>query len=445
MRETLLETIQNEAMLQTGDKVLVGLSGGADSVCLLLNLLELKAEFSLEISAIHINHQLRGAESDRDERFCTELCGRLAVPLIVERADVLGCAASTGKSVEEAARDLRYEAFARHAAGGKIATAHTLSDSAETVLFNLTRGTGLKGLCGIPPVRGNIVRPLIRVSREQVEADLRARGQDYITDSTNLLPDFVRNKLRLEALPRLREINPAVLSAIAKMQAALREENNYIEMSTETVYNKCSLSEISLNAALLQKEHPALIRRSLARFLERQGLERSYERILAVERLLAHGGKINLAPDVYIEAKMGILSIVKATAVPEICIEAGEGGTYDFLGRTVRLEKLEFSPVDVQNVNKKFANTYMDYDKIQGKVVIRNRRNGDRIQLLNRNFHSSVKTLFNADVPAGERARRIFLADEAGILFIEGFGISERVKPDENTKVILRIATDEEC
>ena len=443
MLQKFMNTIKEYNMLEKGDKVLVGLSGGADSVCLLLNLLEISTEFELKVSAIHLNHQLRGQESDNDESFCIDLCKMLGVFLTTERLDVISYSSETGKSVEEAARDLRYKAFEKCACGSKIATAHSLSDNAETVLYNLTRGTGLKGLCGIPPVRGEIIRPLINTTREEIEEYLSDKGQAFVTDRTNLTTDYTRNKIRLKIIPKLKEINPNFIGTIQKNVQLFTLENNYIAISTKEVYNSCRISKSSLNAALLLNEHTAIRRRCITMLLKENNIGQSFDRITAIDNILESGGKINLTKDVYFVVKMGILSIIEILSETPIIKQEMHIGTNTFLSKKVEINMISIREfVDEKNVNKKFAIDYLDYDKIQGKVVLRNRQNGDKIQLLNRNFESSVKKLFNAKIPLGERFQQVFLADKEGAIFIESFGISDRVKIDTTTTKILRIAVD---
>ena len=223
MLEKVRKAIGEFNMLTEGEAVLCCLSGGADSVTLLLCLREL----GYEVSAMHINHGLRGEESDRDERFCVRLCEELGVPLTVKAVDVKGFCLKTGKSVEEGARELRYAAF-ESSPIKKIATAHTLSDSLETALFNLARGTGAKGICGIPPVRGRFIRPLIGCTRTEIESFLRERGREWVTDSTNLSDDYSRNRIRHGAVPVLTSLNPAAEQAFARLSASLREDDRYL-------------------------------------------------------------------------------------------------------------------------------------------------------------------------------------------------------------------------
>ena len=436
-----IETIENHDMLNQGDKVLVGLSGGADSVCLLLNFLELKNRYDLTVKAIHINHLLRGNDSDADQKFCEDLCERLNVPLTVERLDVKSYAQISKESIEEAARTLRYKAFEEHSKEFKMATAHSLPDNCETVLFNLTRGTALKGLCGIPSVRGNIIRPLINTTREEIEDYLKESNQGFVTDKTNLTTDYSRNKIRINVIPELKEINSGFMINVQKMVQSLNLENQYIEIETIKVYNVCKINAFKLDAEILKSHHKAIRHRCIALFLKENGIETSFDKIISIDDILLSNGKINLSKNVYISCKMGILSIeefFEDIADFECEIKLGDN---EFFERKVNIEVISCAQTDdFKNVNKKFANDFLDYDKIQGKVVLRNRRDGDKIQLLNRDFQSSVKKLFNAKVPLCERSHKVFISDESGIIFIEDFGVSDRVKIDENTKKVLRIA-----
>ena len=200
MRNKILVWCREQALFPSGAHVVCAVSGGADSVAMLHALCALRAELGITVSAAHFNHRLRGAESDRDEAFVRTLCQTLGVSLSVSGADVAAHAARTGESVEEAARELRYAFFAQ--LDGLIATAHTADDNLETVLLNLTRGTSLRGLCGIPPKRERIVRPMLCLTRREIEAYLTENALAHVEDSTNAAPDARRN--RGAKTPRLR-------------------------------------------------------------------------------------------------------------------------------------------------------------------------------------------------------------------------------------------------
>ena len=218
LEQKALLALRQYSLFTQGDRIAVGVSGGADSVALLRFLAQVSGQFGWRLTVCHVHHGLRGTEADRDEQFVRELAGQLGLPYAVRHIDAAALALENHLSVEEAGRDARYAFFAETAGeGGRIATAHTLDDTIETVLMNLIRGTGLHGLCGIPRIRGNIVRPLLDVTRAEVEEYLALLGQPYCTDSTNLSDDYTRNRVRHDILPRLRELNPNFTGAMARM------------------------------------------------------------------------------------------------------------------------------------------------------------------------------------------------------------------------------------
>ena len=200
------EVLINKCKVMQGDRIAVGLSGGADSVCLLLLLCGAREELGLDICAVHVHHGLRGAEADEDLSFAKELAERLGVEFESVRIDAREIARSKGVSVEEAGRGARYEALRRRAAGGLVAVGHHLDDQAETILMNIVRGSGLAGAAGMDWRSGDIIRPLLSVPRTEIEEWLRERGQSWRTDSTNLSDDYTRNRIRHSVMPVLADV-----------------------------------------------------------------------------------------------------------------------------------------------------------------------------------------------------------------------------------------------
>lgn len=430
MLNKVKNTIEKYNMLQKSERILVGLSGGADSVSLLLCLKEL----GYKVSACHINHQLRGDESLRDEHFCITLCKKLCIPIEVHRIDVKGYCKLKSCSLEDGARKLRYDVFSSIDTD-KIATAHSLSDSFETLLFNLVRGTGLKGLCSIPPVRDNIVRPLIDCSRDDIIAFLESRNQEFVTDSTNLQDEYSRNKIRLNVVPVFSQINPSLFSTFKNTLDNLKSDEQYIEMQVSELIKKAQTDD-GYYADILDSVHDSLKKRAIAVILDKRDIRYSFEKINEVALLLKNGGKINLQSDKFAICENNIFSIktIRAEKIKPVCIAAEIDVSYDFFGRTVTLEKIDYKSA---NIHKMLAKKPFDYDKIKGKLFIRNRKNGDKIRLCSRSFTSSVKKLFYENVPLENRDKTVILCDDDGIVWIEGFGCAERVKIDDNTKNIL--------
>ena len=250
--------IDKHSLLKNGDNVIVGLSGGADSVALLISLLKL----GYHCEAMHCNFHLRAEESDRDEQFTRGLCNRLGVKLHVVHFDTSGYAKENGISIEMAARELRYNAFEkqRKASGAQaIAVAHHRDDSAETLLLNIVRGTGIRGMHGIQPRNGHIIRPLLCVGRKDILDYLEWRGADFVTDSTNLSSDYTRNKIRLEIIPKLAEINPSILTTIATTARRISDaEKIYSHAIDEAIRRVKDENTVSIEA-LLKEIAPATL------------------------------------------------------------------------------------------------------------------------------------------------------------------------------------------
>lgn len=301
--------IERFDMLHRKDTAVVALSGGADSVSLLFALCELSEELGISVRAVHINHCLRGVESDGDMRFCERLCERLNVPIDVYRIDV-AARRQKHESIEECARKARYEAFSqtlellgKHA---RLATAHNAGDSAETMLINLMRGTGLKGLCGVPPVRGRVIRPLIYCTRNSIEEYLREQGQDWVTDSTNLSDDYTRNKVRHIIIPEMEKINKSLLETILRTQDSLREDSEFLCELARQELDKASC-EKGWNAAALDALPAPIKSRAVREILIRGEIEPSALRInTALSLLPKRSARFNPCKNKFFTIRKGI-------------------------------------------------------------------------------------------------------------------------------------------
>ncbi len=305
--------VEGYNMIKNARTVVAALSGGADSVSLLRAAKILEDELGITVRACHLNHCLRGEESDADERFCVELCQKLEVPLDTAKIDV-NALKGKHESVEEAARRLRYGFFCdvirKVEAPAVLATAHTASDNAETVLFNLTRGTGAGGLCGIPPVRRSdglvVVRPLIGCSRGEVEAFLDALGQDHITDRSNFCVDHSRNRIRLNVIPELEKINPSLTEGVARMTGNLRRDNAFLEELAENALNESKKGR-GWDAARLAVLPEPVKARAVRRILAAGGIEPSALRIRTAASLLEkRSARYNPCKDRFFTIRKGV-------------------------------------------------------------------------------------------------------------------------------------------
>lgn len=310
MNNKVTEAVKRYNMLEKGDNVIVGLSGGADSVALLNVMNSLKEELRISVFACHINHNLRGAESMRDESFVRNLCESKNIPLTVFSINVKENA-EKHESVEERARKMRYECFERlcEEKNAKLATAHTASDNAETIFINIIRGTGTKGLAGIPPVRGKIIRPLLRCTREDIERYCTENSLDYVTDSTNLSDDYTRNKLRHNLIPMLKEMNPSIFEAVSRMTSAVYDDNAYLEQAAAKAKPEC-MRENGYCCEKLSVLDRAVLSRVISSVLTENKIEPSALRINECMQIIADKkGKINLCRNKFAVVRKKIFKI----------------------------------------------------------------------------------------------------------------------------------------
>lgn len=408
MLNKLRAFLKEQALLSPGDKVIAAVSGGADSVAMLFALYLLRDELGITLEAAHFNHHLRGAESDRDEAFVTDFCGRYCIPLHLGSGRIV----SGKKGLEAAARDARY-AFLR-SLPGKVATAHTADDNAETVLMRLIRGTGLKGLGAIAPVSGNVIRPMLTVTRDDVEAFLEEYALPHVEDSSNAEDDFLRNRIRHGILPLMRAENPRIGENLSAMALLLRQD----EACLQAMIPEEQMPDVSRLKAM----EPALRRRTLERFLKAQGVREPEQiHILQAEQLLYHW-----SPSASMQFPGGVTI----------------GRQYD---RLVRLECAPELPETRLSVpgetcidGKRFVSEYAtDLEERPdsvlvcpvGVLIVRSRRSGDTMRLPG-GTRSLKKMYIDRKIPASQRAAVPVLADDRGVLAVFGIGTDIRFHPD---------------
>ena len=374
-------------LISKGDTIVCAVSGGADSMALLWALYLLKEEWELELSAAHFNHHLRGEESDRDEAFVRDFCTGYSIPLHVGSAQVV----AGEKGLEAAAREARY-AFLQ-TLPGKIATAHTADDNAETVLMHLIRGTGLKGLGGITPQRGNLIRPMLHVTRAEVEAFLEEYAVDYIHDSSNSTDAFLRNRLRHHVMPLLKAENPKLSQNLSAMALRLREDEQAL----------ATLAQLTQpDVTILRTMAPAIRARALESFLKANGVrEPEAVHLRLLESLVFSdnpSARANFPGGITIGRNYNLLEVVTETTSPNL--------------------QFECSPATG------IVNTASIFTVVPvGNVFLRSRQSGDTIRLPGGT--KSIKKLFiDRKIPASQRDQIPILCDDAGILGIPGISVN---------------------
>lgn len=399
MLNKLLKQLHQYEMVNPGERVTCAVSGGADSVALLFGMYLLREKLAIELCAVHFNHHLRGAESDRDEAFVRDFCRHYDIPLTVGHGQVT----AGKKGLEAAAREARYGFFAT--LPGKIATAHTADDNAETVLMHLIRGTGLRGLGGIRPVNGNVIRPLLTVTRQEVLAFLQEYALPFVEDSSNASDAFLRNRLRHQVMPVLKQENPRLAENLSLMAMELQKDADALEYT-----------EALPSVEKLRSMTPALRDRALHHFLKENGVSEPERRhIRSLEALVFStkpSARADLPGGVAVTREYDRLVVLKKNApMPHIVLEPGA---------CVQSEEWGFS-VSYLPAEKILNSAQVFTVDAQGPVILRPRQPGDTIRL-NVGTQTLKKMFIDRKIPAHQRERTPVLADEKGVLGVWGVG-----------------------
>ena len=434
------EYIKLNNLLDKNDKIILGVSGGADSVCLLYIMNELKSEYNLDITAVHINHMIRET-AGRDEDFTRNLCEKLGIKFISHKTDCPAISQRDGISLEEAGRNERYRLFNETGEKEygkdkyKIAVAHHMDDLAETLIFNMARGTGINGLASVKCVSGNIIRPLLCVTRAEIEEFLLGAGAEYVNDETNFSDDYARNKIRHKIIPTMNEITEKAVNHMASCAGQLGEIEDYLKEQTESIrvkYVKESENEVLISDSVLN-EHPALVKRVIHRALtDVAGRARDISaiQIEAVLNLfkLQTGRKRDL---IYNMEALRVYEGVKIVTKKEVSEEDRENilGSLHF-----EIKDRDFS----QNIPTDLYTKWFDYDKIKYSLNVRFRHEGDYLTVNDQNAKKLLSDyMTNEKIPSDKRDEIPLLADNDHILWVVGYRISNYYKVTDETKKIV--------
>lgn len=464
--DKVLKTIKKHSLIEPGDKIVVGLSGGPDSVCLIHVLKSLKEKLDIYIHALHINHMLRGDESLQDEEYTRTLCKKLDVELIVKAADVKQISAEKGISLEVAGRRVRYkqlEHTAKEIGAAKIAVAHNKDDQAETVFMNIIRGTGIDGLKGMSYERGQVIRPLLDVRRYEIEKYCSKNFLEPRTDSSNLKMIFTRNKVRLKVIPDINKFfSTDVTESLCSMVSIVKEEHDFLEKYTEKVFKECMEDRkndiLFISIERLSKYHEAIQKRVL-----RMGIEQVKGSLTDIDSIHTQEG-INLAVKGKTGSKMhlpGNLRLEKSYDILKIFIYRKKkdkpglnqhiiipGITSDVNHKSVMRAEIikNYQSKKIYYCQKNDSKVqYFDYDKFSDKILskgiyLRNRRNGDIFKPLKSSGTKKLKDYFIDKKIARDLRDEIPLVTIGHeIIWIVGHRISDKFKVTENTKNILKL------
>ncbi len=455
----VFETIRLYHMIEPGMRVLVGVSGGADSVYLLHELNKYRKETPFELMAVHVNHGLRGKESLADAEFVKALCDREGIPCRVENADVRLLSEKEGLSLEEAGRNERYRIFEeirQEWDAQRIAVAHTRNDQAETVMFNLARGSSLKGLGGMRPVQGAVIRPLLFTFREEIEDTLQKEGISWRTDKSNLSDDFTRNRIRQDLLPLMeKEVNSKSIFHISEAASRLQEVQAYLDRQVDKAAARCIRGDCLLLEPY-EKEESLIQQELMKRMLQRGGGGKNIAAVhLGQLCALAEkncGKSLDLPGGIRAVRENGVLRFVYKEKLLDPQGDDTEEtepiplpvpGCVHFQDCTVRTELLENTDqIYEQAIQGSTYTKWFSYDTIKDgfQLQLRTRRPGDYLVVNAQGGTRKLKDyLIDQKIPQAQRDRILLIADGSHILWVMGYRISEDVKITRKDKKVIKI------
>lgn len=445
MKNKILETISLYNMIGDSENIVVAVSGGADSMCLLHFLNSVKEELKIKkLIAAHVNHNIRGEEAKRDELFVKNFCDNYKIPFELLDVNVPEKARTMKCGTEEAARRIRYDYFKSLSEkyNAVVATAHNANDNAETVIYNLTRGSGLKGLCGIPPKRDYIIRPLIAVSREEIELYCKNNNLQFVTDSTNLEDEYTRNKIRHNVLPVLKQINPSFERSVTNNSIMLREDDEFLFDFAQYALNDAKIKD-GYKLEKLKRLNISILSRAVIILLNEQlKINPEYKCVLTICEIIQNGGRINIKNNVYADTNSGVFRIyrqTKKTDCQQIKVKDCECAE-------IQEKKLRFRVIPKKEFDyyAKFNNLFfkyaVDYDIINADTVLRTRLAHDKFSPFKRGWTKSLKKFFiDEKVISEKRDNILLLANGSTVLWLDGFGVSNEAKITDKTKNVFFI------
>lgn len=456
--EEVLKTVRKNNLIEENEGIVVALSGGPDSVCLLHILHRMSKEMNLRIYAAHLNHKIRGLEAYMDSLYVMKLCEELQIPCFIRAIDVPQYCSDNKLGLEDGARKLRYEIFneiKEKVSADKIAIGHNKNDQAETVLMRIMRGTGLQGLRGIEYKRnGGIIRPILDISREDIEKYCEENNLSPRIDRTNLEAIYSRNKIRLKILPYMKEeFNENIITSIVRMSNSLKLDSDYIDSQVEKAYKEvCRKYEdgVYIFVDLLTEEHQAIKNRLVIRAIreligDTNSIDKKHiEDVLGLAGKNKKGKKINLPRAIhayrfndYILISLKEINYEKLEYNYEI--KPGDEVYIAELGKMFKSRVVDIADFNVENLGENVQ--YLDLGKIKGNITLRNRHQGDKIIL--RGGTKKIKELFiGMKIPREERSFVPLIVNEGNIVSVCGYRISANYLVDENTEKILEFTLE---
>lgn len=456
IEKKVLVTIRSHDMLKKGDKVILGVSGGVDSIALLHILNSLKKELNVQLYVAHLNHMIRGRASDRDAEFVRQMSKKLRIPLIEEKIDVPRYALLNKFNLEDAARRARYDFFNRVAEkvrASKVAVAHNADDNIETFMMRLIRGAGTRGLTGIPAVRGRIIRPLIGIWRSELEDYLGTKGAKHRTDDTNFDTRYLRNRIRRVLIPTLKKYNTNIKEILLRTINTMNNDHEYIEKSAQRFLKKLTSvnkeGEMRLSNKGLMRLDPSLKAETLRLAIESVKNDLTDVTYSHIDDILRQAGKksgeVHLpGAYVYLNNKEIMIRNKRITIPqPESFVHIlNVPGRVRAKNAGFLIKSKLMGCVPLSKIRKKDPyRAYIDYDKISRPLIVRSRKPGDAFRPLGLKGKKKLQDIFvDSKVDIYERDKVPVIEDGKDIVWVVGYRMSEKAKVTDSTKKVLMLS-----
>ncbi|MBP3327453.1 MAG: tRNA lysidine(34) synthetase TilS [Clostridia bacterium] len=438
MINKVISTIDKYNMILPGKTVVAAVSGGSDSMAMLFILKKLQERYGFVLRAAHVNHGIRGDEADKDELFVRRYCSAEGIPVDVLSADVIVEAERLGIGLEEAGRKVRYDFFDSFGKDVLVSTAHNATDRAETFLFNFARGSALRGLGSIPPVRENFIRPLIDCSKAEIELFCKENSIPFVTDVTNSDVAYSRNRIRHNVLPELRTVNQSFEVSASRCIDSLREDEAFLSGLADNLISESKNGNF-YDAVILKNAPDPIKKRAVIKIIESVcGITPERVCVEKICDILSRGGSWQINREFTVRVRKGKLEFPDAEESVFESVPFCEG---ELILGNAKVNSVIYKKKEIdcsQKVSNGDSIYFLDYGKIKSGLTFRCRSNGDKISLKKRGCTKTLKKLFNElAIPPEKRNSLVVLADELGVLLVEGVGVDSRVMPDSDTEIVM--------
>lgn len=442
-------------LIEDGDSIIIGLSGGADSVCLFRILLDISMKMNIKLIAVHVNHGIRGDKALEDEMFSQDLCAKYNIPFKSFHVDIPKICVESHETEEECGRRIRYEIFGKEASNinkSKIAVAHHINDQVETIIFRILRGTGIKGISGMKPQNGKIIRPLLCLEKREIIEYLEDCKQDYKLDGTNEDTDYARNYIRKVILPEFEKVNENSNKHIISLSEEALEIEKYLEEEVDSILNNAIDESGKYKVNIINEAKPVIRKIVIRRIISSYGIslkDITRDHIRQIENIISkkEAREVHLPNDVIVRNEASYLSVIKCknqNIANDFHIELSVAGDY-IIPKIGRLKCSVISDFNANEFPESLYTKWFDYDKILDDLCVRTRRAGDYIIINREGKRKSLKDyMIDMKIPKSERDTVPIICCGSRVIWVVGYRIAEDVKITDQTKQVVEIVYTKE-